>query len=269
MNFTETVRLLIGHYGYLVLVVGVLAENTGVPLPGEVLIVLTAYMAADLNLSPVNLILAAALGAFLGDNFAYAVGRKGGHGLINFYCKATFCPRHCAENTVRFFDRFGVLSVALARFFPGIRAIAAPAAGMMKMPWIKFAVSDGLGSFLWATVFVTGGWFFGELAVSQVERLAHFGSYALFGLIVLVVVLIGRKYVLVKRSGLLNAEALGDQVLRVTAGAVGGPGADHAGSFTPGHKEITGGCPTDLTGINRSISQRCPTTEIGWQNNVG
>jgi len=51
MNFTETVRLLIGHYGYLVLVVGVLAENTGVPLPGEVLIVLTAYMAADLNLS--------------------------------------------------------------------------------------------------------------------------------------------------------------------------------------------------------------------------
>lgn len=68
---------------------------------------------------------------------------------------------------MRFFDRFGVLSVALARFFPGIRAVAAPAAGMMKMAWRKFAVSDGLGSLLWATVFVTGGWFFGELAVWQ------------------------------------------------------------------------------------------------------
>lgn len=83
MSFTETVRLMVGHYGYLVLIVGVLAENMALPLPGEVLIALTAYMAADLHLSPVNLILAAALGAFLGDNFAYAAGRKGGHGLIN------------------------------------------------------------------------------------------------------------------------------------------------------------------------------------------
>lgn len=231
MSFTETVRLLIGHYGYLVLVVGVLAENMGFPLPGEVLIVLTAYMAADLNLSPVNLILAAGLGAFLGDSFAYAIGRKGGHGLISFYCKATFCPRQCAENTVRFFDRFGVLSVALARFFPGIRTVAAPAAGMMKMPWRRFAVSDGLGSLLWATIFVTGGLFFGELAVSQVERLAHFGSYALFGLIALVGVHIGRKYVLVRRSGLLSAEALRKQVLKAAEGAGGGSGADQAGSL--------------------------------------
>lgn len=231
MNVTETVRLLVGHYGYLVLIVGVLAENMGLPLPGEVLIVLTAYLAADLHLSPVKLILAAVLGAFLGDNFAYAVGRKGGHRLISFYCKATFCHRQCAENTVRFFDRFGALAVALARFFPGIRAVAAPAAGMMRMPWRKFAVSDGLGALLWATVFVTGGWFFGELAVSQVERLARFGSYALFGLIVLVGVLIGRTYVFVRRSGILSAEALEEKVLSATVGAGGGPSADHAGSL--------------------------------------
>ena len=231
MSFTETVRLLIGHFGYLVLIVGVLAENMGLPLPGEVLIVLTAYMAADLHLSPVKLVMAAALGAFLGDAFAYAVGRKGGNRLINLYCKATLCPRQCAENTARLFGRFGLLSVALARFFPGIRAVAAPAAGMMKMNWRKFAVSDGLGSLLWATVFVTGGRFFGELAVSHVQRFARFGSYALVGLIALMVVVIGRRYVLVKRSGLLNAEALGEHVLSVTEGAGGGSGADDAGSL--------------------------------------
>lgn len=231
MSFTETVRLLIGHFGYLVVIVGVLAENMGLPLPGEVLIVLAAYMAADLHLSPVKLVLAAAMGAFLGDSFAYAVGCKRGHGLINFYCKATFCPRQCAENTARFFERFGVLSVALARFFPGIRTVAAPAAGMMKMPWKNFAISDGLGSLLWATVFVTGGRLFGEVAVSHVQRFAHFGSYALFVLVALVAVLIGRRYVLVKRSGLLNAEALEEQVLSVTEGARRGSGANHAGSL--------------------------------------
>lgn len=231
MILTETVRLLIGHFGYLVLIVGVLAENMGLPLPGEVLIVLTAYMAADLHLSPVKLVIAAALGAFLGDSFAYAVGRKGGHKLINLYCKATLCPRQCAENTARFFERFGVLSVVLARFFPGIRAVAAPAAGMMKMDWRKFAVGDGLGSLLWATVFVTGGRSFGELAVSHVQRFAHFGSYALFGLVALVAVVIGRRYVLVRRSSMLNAEALEEEVLSVTAGAGGGSGADHAGSL--------------------------------------
>jgi membrane protein DedA with SNARE-associated domain len=216
MSFTETVRLLVAHYGYLVLIVGVLAENMGLPLPGEILIVVTAYMATDLHLSPMKLVMAAAAGAFLGDTFAYAVGRKGGHGMINLFCKATLCPSQCAANTARLFDRFGLLSVAMARFFPGIRAVAASAAGMMKMDWRRFAISDGLGSLLWAAVFVTGGRLFGELAVSQVQRFAHFGGYALLGLVALVAVLIGRKYVFVKRSGLLNAGALEAQILSVT-----------------------------------------------------
>ena len=100
------------------------------------------------------------------------------------------------------------------------------AAGMMRIPWRAFAVSEWPG-LSWATVFVTGGRFFGELAVSQVERLARFGSYPLFGLIVLVVV---RKYLLVKRSGLFNAEALGEQVLRVTEGTAENPRTSPPGS---------------------------------------
>ena len=172
--------------------------------------VVTAYLAVDLNLSPVKLVLAAALGAFLGDNFAYLLGRKGGRKLINLYCKASLCPRQCAEDAGRFFKRFGIFSVALARFFVGIRAVASPAAGMTKMRWITFAISDALGSLVWAMVFVIGGRVSGRFAVSQVQRFAALGRYALFGLVVLMGLFMGYKWVMVKRSGLLHAEALQD-----------------------------------------------------------
>lgn len=184
------------------------AENVGLPLPGELLVVAAAYLAPDVGLSRWKILLAAALGAFLGDNLSYWLGRKGGRKLINFYCKATVCPRECAERACRFLARFGVVSVALARFFVGIRAVASPAAGMTKMSWTRFALSDAAGALLWAGCFVLAGRLFGHLAVSGVERWSVGGKYVLLGLGIAVGGFLLYKWLRVKRSGLLDATAL-------------------------------------------------------------
>lgn len=208
MSVVEVIRFGIGHFGYLALTVGVFAENVGLPLPAELLIVITAYLAAELRLNLVYLVLAGALGAFLGDNLAYFVGRKGGYKVLNLYCKATLCSRNCGESTARFYRRFGVLSVVLARFVVGIRTVAAPAAGMAKMHWTTFIMSDALGALIWATTFVAGARLFGSYAASAVQRLTDLSPYTAIALLILISVWVGARWISVKRSGFLRAADL-------------------------------------------------------------
>ncbi len=179
MNLTDQILGLISRHPYAVLVLGIFAENAGLPLPGEVLIVLVAATAGTNHSSLPLVVLAAALGAVLGDSFSYWLGRRGGMPLIDRYCKVTLCSRECGNSITSFYRRFGSAAVAVARFVPAVRALAAPVAGMTRMRWTRFLSFDALGALVWATAFGFPGRLIGRPLLRILEDFHAYGRWVL------------------------------------------------------------------------------------------
>lgn len=157
----QSLTSIIVHFGYPLIVAGVVAENLGLPLPGEFLVLAAGSLAASGKLSMEGVILSAALGASIGDHLSFLMGRKAGSRLIDLYCDVTMCSRHCSSMAYRFFQRFGTWTLIFARYLVGVRALAAPAAGMSGVPYPRFALFDAAGSLLWATLVSVAGRFLG------------------------------------------------------------------------------------------------------------
>ncbi len=66
------------------------------------------------------------------------------------------------ERGERFFRRYGSLTIFFARFLFGMRIIAGPMAGVLKMPWKQFFTFNFLGAAVWVSVIASLGYFFGS-----------------------------------------------------------------------------------------------------------
>jgi len=74
------------------------------------------------------------------------------------------------ERGERLFARYGSATIFFARFIFGMRVIAGPMAGVLRMPWRKFLLFNFLGAAVWVTVISLVGYFFG----SEWDRLLHY-----------------------------------------------------------------------------------------------
>src|SRR5437870_9239325 len=103
----QFLQQLLATYGYLAVALGVLVESMGVPLPGETLLLLGAAYAGAGNLNIWGVIVAAAVGAIVGDTIGYELGKHGDRALLDRYGKALHLnPRHL-ERAEAFFARYG------------------------------------------------------------------------------------------------------------------------------------------------------------------
>lgn len=162
-SILNLLRNAVVHYGYWAVGSVLLLENTGVPLPGETVLLLASFLAYsehDLRLSWIIVI--GTLAATLGDNLGYWLGHRGGRPLLDRY-RSFFRIR--PETLVRgedLFSRYGAPTVFLARFIFGMRIIAGPLAGVLRMHWRKFVFFNFLGAFVWVTTISFVGYFFGQ-----------------------------------------------------------------------------------------------------------
>jgi membrane protein DedA with SNARE-associated domain len=153
------------HYGYLAMGAAVLAENLGLPVPGETAVFIAAGAAASGRLNVLVVWLVAVCAAIIGDNMGFALGHFGGKPLF-----LRFGPRLGVSNenyalTEKFFDRYGGPAVAVARFVPVVRVIAAITAGASGMKWKHFLPWQAVGACLWAAYAVIVG-YFGDRALN-------------------------------------------------------------------------------------------------------
>lgn len=232
MTLTQAVVATAARHPYAVLLIGIFAENAGLPLPGEILIVVIAATAVANHASLPLILLASALGAMLGDNFSYWVGRRGGRFLLGCYCRATLSSADCGDRIVGLYSRLGSRAVAVARFVPTVRALMAPVAGMTRMKWARFATFDALGALLWATVFTLGGVLVGDSLVRSMERFHIYGRWVVA---VVLAAAVGRlAYRLYKRRkyGAASAEAL-RKVASAEDPVSKAPGSEAARSAVP------------------------------------
>lgn len=158
------------HWGYWTVLVGILLESAGLPLPGETILIVASTLAASkhqLNIFYVAVI--AVVAATTGDNIGFAVGKFGACPLLDRYGHFFHIHPETIRKGERLFQRRGAAAVFFARFIAGLRVLAGPLAGVLKMRWRKFLIFNALGALAWVTVITTLGYFFGT-ALESVLR---------------------------------------------------------------------------------------------------
>ncbi len=169
MSHLEQVLSLIAKYGYLIVFFGVMVESAGVPIPGETILIASGILVQQGRLDLGDVILFGILGAVVGDQIGYWLGRKGGRPFVlrwGRYVKIT--PERLAR-AEGFFARHGGKAVFLARFVAGLRVFGALVAGLSHMHWRTFIFYNALGGAVWATAAILVGYLLGG-SLNLVER---------------------------------------------------------------------------------------------------
>jgi membrane protein DedA with SNARE-associated domain len=159
----EILRNAVVHYGYWAVAAALLAENAGVPVPGETVLLLASFLAySEHDLLIGWIILVGTIAATLGDNFGYALGHYGGRPLLARYQNFFRIQDKTLARGEAMFARYGAVAIFFARFVFGMRIIAGPMAGVLRMHWRKFAIFNFLGAALWVTAISGAGYLFGQ-----------------------------------------------------------------------------------------------------------
>ena len=167
----EHIQHFIIVWGYWAVLVGLLGENAGIPLPGETILLFASFLASkheQLHLHWV--IVVGIVAATLGDNIGYFIGHRGGRRLLERW-KSFF---RVDEDDIRageeFLNRRGATAIFIARFIAGMRIVAGPLAGVLRMEWKKFVLANAAGAVVWVTTIALLGYTFG----SEFERVVAF-----------------------------------------------------------------------------------------------
>ncbi len=187
---TSTLTHLLASYGYLAVLLVVAIESTGIPFPGETM-----------------LLVAAASGAILGDNLGFWVGHERGYRLLRRYGRSIHVEEQRLKLGQYLFLKHGGKVVFFGRFVAVLRAWAAFLAGTNRMRWPRFLLFNAAGAIVWATLYGLGGYFLRD----NIHRLV--GPVGVVFL-VLVVLLIMAGIVIVRR----NEERLEDEAERALPG---------------------------------------------------
>ena len=143
-----------GPWALLVVCFIVFAETgllVGFLLPGDTLLIISGLLTHTSNIFGMNIWLVSlliALAAFIGGEVGYYIGHKGGPAVFERKESGLFSRKN-VERTNAFFERYGGLTVILARFVPIVRSFAPVAAGVGHMPWRRYSLYNFIGAMLW------------------------------------------------------------------------------------------------------------------------
>lgn len=148
---------------YLGIFLLMVLTGCGLPIPEEVFIIGAGVLSANGELRPEFAFPAALLGALVGDAAMYGIGYRFGHGLLHRHPKLSkLVGAHREEYFERAVQRHGFKVLLLARFMVGVRGPVYLAAGVVRMPFLRFLMWDLVCATLVVGAFFGLAYFFGE-----------------------------------------------------------------------------------------------------------
>jgi membrane-associated protein len=150
-------------YALLFLIVFVETGVVVMPfLPGDsLLFIVGALCGVGLMSFPIACTLLV-IAAILGDQCNYSIGRYFGPKVFQWE-NSRFFNRKAFDQAHAFYERYGGITIVLARFMPFIRTFAPFVAGVAEMNRAKFSMFNVGGALLWVLGIATAGYFFGNL----------------------------------------------------------------------------------------------------------
>jgi membrane protein DedA with SNARE-associated domain len=177
-------------WGYLVVGAATFLENSvgaGVVVPGETIVILGGVYAGLHELSLPLVATVAVVGAVLGDNVGYWIGRRFGRGFLLRHGGKLFITPERLGKAEGFYAEHGGKTVFLGRFVPVVRSLGFILAGVAHMQWKRFVAYDVAGALIWGV----GHSFLGYVLGASYERWERYATPVGLGLLVILLFLVG------------------------------------------------------------------------------
>ncbi|MGD0212654.1 MAG: DedA family protein [Terriglobales bacterium] len=190
MHISHLLREFIGNYGYWAVALALLAESAGVPVPGEITLLLASFLAYSEHRLHIDWIIVVGTGAAtLGGNLGYALGQYGGRPLLDRYQQIFRIRPATLERGEKIFERYGSVAIFLSRFIFGMRVFAGPLAGVLRMRWRAFTLFNFLGAAAWVTLMAGVGYLFGQHWRNLMRAMQRFNIAVLIVAAVVILIL--------------------------------------------------------------------------------
>ena len=147
-------------YGGIVILMAI--ESACIPLPSEIIMPFSGYLAFTGRFDLVWVATAGAIGCNLGSTIAYAIGFYGGRPFVEKWGSYVLISRRDLDWAQRFFKRYGSITVFVSRLLPVVRTFIALPAGIAGMSQAKFQIYTFLGSWPWCYALAYIGFKLGE-----------------------------------------------------------------------------------------------------------
>lgn len=185
LHIDKYLQILVNQYSvatYIILFLIIFFE-TGVVLapflPGDSLLFAAGALAATGSFNVAVLFLVIFLASVLGDTLNYHIGKFIGPKIFTKE-SSWFFRREYLVRAQEFYEKNGKKTIILARFIPIIRTFAPFVAGIGTMSYLVFLTYNVIGALLWSTLFIFGGFFFGNISWIKEN----------FGLFIIVIIII-------------------------------------------------------------------------------
>ncbi len=176
----------LSHYGLWAILVLVLIEDFGIPVPGETVLIAGAIFAGSGRLNVVAVGVIGFAAAVVGDNIGYAIGRFGGRALVERWGRYVFLTPERLHKAEVFFDHQGGKIITVARFIEGLRQANGIIAGLAEMHWLRFVAFNALGAALWVGTWVSVGYFAGQHITAIYHDITMYSLYVAIAAVVLI-----------------------------------------------------------------------------------
>jgi membrane protein DedA with SNARE-associated domain/rhodanese-related sulfurtransferase len=172
---TQNLVWLITQYGLLIVTANVFVDQIGLPVPAMPTLILAGAIASG-GLGLTSLFAASVLACIVPDCVWFLVGRRYGMRVLKTLCRISLEPDSCVSQTQTRFERWGVNSLVIAKFVPGLAIIAPPLAGAMRIGWPRFIGLSAAGGALWVGSGLAAGMLFKTQIQSVLLHLDRIGS---------------------------------------------------------------------------------------------
>src|ERR1700678_3064101 len=161
---------------YSILWVAVFSRQICLPVPANLLLLTAGALVRGGGLNMSLVLCVGILGCLAGDLVWFEAGRHWGSQIMRILCAFSSDPHYCAQRAHKVFGRWGLRSLILAKFIPGLDGVTPPLAGIEGLERSAFLAYDSLGSFLWTAMYAGLGYLFANRLTLIAASMARFGT---------------------------------------------------------------------------------------------
>jgi len=168
--------------GLLLVFLWVLVEQAGIPLPAPPLLVTAGALAQEGAWRAEWVVAIAVAACLIADHAWFIAGRMRGRALLAGICRLSLSPDTCVRKTDDLLGRHGANVLLIAKFLPGVSAVAIPTAAAMGLSYWRFLLFDTAGALAWSAAYVGGGMIFSREVQKLLDAMRMIGGWSVFAL---------------------------------------------------------------------------------------
>ncbi|MGC9135724.1 DedA family protein [Caldivirga sp.] len=175
------------NMGYVGLFILMILESLSLPIPSEVILPFTGYLIYIGHLSLIPALIDSTIASLVGSLILYLLSYYIGYSIVLKLGKYVGISKKHLDAAEQWFNKYGGISVVLAKFIPGIRALISIPAGVARMNVWLFMVYTIIGSTIWNIVLIYIGLSLGPAWETGLTLISKYIDYLALALIIAIV----------------------------------------------------------------------------------